>query len=76
METPIALEPHRFRVALATAGYRSVAQLARSLSLSESYLRQIAHGLVPSVHVRQRISDALHVEASALWRPLDSKVGR
>ena len=56
---------------MAQAGLRSVAHVARSADLSESYARQISHGLIPSRAVRDRIAALLAVEVNRLWPSLD-----
>jgi hypothetical protein len=64
----IALDERAFRVAVARAGYRSLASLARAIGLSPAYVRQIGHGWVPPVETRVRIAAAIHEHQSRLWR--------
>lgn len=59
-----------FRVALARAGYRTIASFARQIGLSTPYCTQIARGVRPSVEKRSLIAAALGVEVDTLWRVL------
>ncbi len=70
MDRAVAFNERSFRIALASAGFRSVARLARRAGLSESYGLQISHGLVPSLEVRQRIARLLGVDWSLIWPAL------
>jgi lambda repressor-like predicted transcriptional regulator len=70
METNIAFDERAFRIALARAGFRSVAQLGRKAGLSESYARQIAHGLVPSPKVQAKLATFLGVQVNDLWHTI------
>lgn len=58
----------RFRIALARAGFRSVARLAAYIGVSANYGRQVAKGLVPSAAVRERLAEALEIDAGELWQ--------
>jgi hypothetical protein len=68
METVLCFDEQAFRVAMARVGVRSVSHLARLAGLSESYARQIAHGLVPSRIVRERLAGLLAVAEGDVWR--------
>lgn len=63
------------RVAMALRGIRSVARLGRLARVSESYMRQIANGLVPSADARARIAETLRVDEARLW-PHSPRGGR
>jgi hypothetical protein len=69
MENFIAFDERAFHVARVSAGFRSVSRFARCAGLSESYGRQISHGLVPSEAVRHRIAALLNVPPETIWKP-------
>jgi lambda repressor-like predicted transcriptional regulator len=68
----IAFDERAFRVALANAGIRSVAELGRRVERSTSYLRQVAHGTIPSAAVRTILANALGVDEREIWRSLET----
>jgi hypothetical protein len=67
---PLTLDARALRIAMAAAGLRSVSALGRKAKLSESYIRQIVGGYIPSPDVRERIAKVLHVAVSDVWPPL------
>jgi transcriptional regulator with XRE-family HTH domain len=75
MTSTIAFDHRAFRAALAIAGFRSVAELARRAGISESYGRQIANGLIPALLLRERLASLLGRGTNELWRPWGSPQG-
>jgi hypothetical protein len=69
MRSTIAFDSRVFRVALASAGYRSVAELAREAGISASYGRQIASGLLPGERLRERLGTLLATPVDDIWPP-------
>jgi lambda repressor-like predicted transcriptional regulator len=72
----LAFDERAFRVALAAAGFRSVAALARSANLSTSYLRQVGRGFIPSPAVRTVLAAQLEVDELELWPPVAEQAPR
>lgn len=65
----IEFDARAFRVALAGSEFASPGALAKACRLSESYLRQVRAGRVPSAAVRAVLAAALAVDERILWSP-------
>jgi hypothetical protein len=68
MNVNVVFDRRAMRVAMVLRGVRSVARLGRLSRVSESYMRQIANGLVPSAEVRARIAATLGLDDAQLWQ--------
>jgi hypothetical protein len=65
----LAFDQAHFRAVRIKAGFRSIAQLARTIGITPSHCALVARGMVPGPQTRAKIATALGVAESALWLP-------
>lgn len=70
MHQTLFFDSTAFWVACARRRIRTLTKFARETNTSEAYMRQLAHGRIPSLATRIRLAAFLEVAPESIWPPV------